>query len=315
MEELGELDHLPFDLLDIFVALRNVSCDGLCLATAIALNQSRAEDLLIVWILHSFTHFSIRGVGANDSVLSRHLLLRCLSELPLDLLVLVDGSFQSSINLSDLRRITWVTRLWLLLDILDTADETSVLGHDVFAGSVDFDAQGRLSRGVCVSKVTRLETLQTLQVCLDLVNGLVDSSAFIEDSVGVISVHISHLFGMAGQPDSICGCSEDGFTISASSLLFISVVVPSLWLRWRLWSVTVTWLIVVSLAIVVAPLRIWVARLSIGIVVAIALAALLAVTLIVLARLLVGYRRSCRLVVFNGHVSGGDDGFRQPEGG
>lgn len=295
LEELRKLNHLSFNLLNVLVALGNVACHRLRLTTAIALDQSRAEDLLVVGIFHSFPHFGIRGIWADNAILSSHLFLRRFSELSLDLLVLIDGGLQSAIHLANLWRIARISRLGLLLDVLDSAHQPSVLGHDAVPRAVNFNAQRRLRRGICVGQVARLKTSQTLQVRFNLIDGLVNCSTFIEDSVGIGAVHVSHLCnrGLAGFQS--IHVNQEMCTISTCCLFFVGITAAPL-LRCLRSATSMGWLI--GVIAVIATLTVGIARLSVRVIGAVALPALtalialialtawLAITLIVLSAML-----------------------------
>lgn len=103
LEELGELNHLLLNLDKGSVTILDSAESGAGAALAVTLHKGLLEDLATGSVLDGSLNLSFAGIGANDTVLASHLVLGTLSELRLNLLVLLDGRLETAVDTGDVR--------------------------------------------------------------------------------------------------------------------------------------------------------------------------------------------------------------------
>lgn len=101
LEQLGELDHLLLNLDKGGVTILDSAESGTGAALAVALHKGLLENLATSGILDGGLNLSFAGIGANNTVLASHLVLGALSELRLNLLVLLDGGLETAVDTGD----------------------------------------------------------------------------------------------------------------------------------------------------------------------------------------------------------------------
>lgn len=101
LEQLGELNHLLLNLDKGGVTVLDSAESGAGAALAVTLHKGLLEDLATGGVLDGSLNLSFAGIGANNTVLASHLILGALSELRLNLLVLLDGRLEAAIDTGD----------------------------------------------------------------------------------------------------------------------------------------------------------------------------------------------------------------------
>lgn len=154
-------------------------------ALAIALHQSLLEDLVVAGVLDSIPDFRLAGVGAHDAVLAGHLILGALTELRLNLLVLLNSRLESAVDTANLRVVLGSAGVGVRLNGADALGKRAVLGHGLRGQRVKL-AVGIARRGaVGVVECSLLNHAQLLEVALNLINTAVNVAALVENGVGV----------------------------------------------------------------------------------------------------------------------------------
>jgi len=124
--------------------------------------------------------FGIGGVRTNDTVLTLSGGLRVSPEVGLKRLVAIDGGLEAAVNLADLRSVAGAARLGLRFDVLDAGDESTVSRHYLRTESSDL-ARGHIGAGQHLAE----DALEVGELVVQLVEGAVDFTALVEDSIGV----------------------------------------------------------------------------------------------------------------------------------
>lgn len=185
LEQLGQLDHLLLDTLNLGVAVLHGGESGAGLALSAALHEGLAKDLPAVGVFNSLADFTFVGVGAHNAVLAGHLVLVLLAERRLDLLVLLNDLFEAAVHTADLGVVLRGAGVGVGLHGADALDEAAVHCHSLRAEGVKLALGVAGARGVGVCESAILEHAQLVQVVLDLVDALVDGAALVQDGVGV----------------------------------------------------------------------------------------------------------------------------------
>lgn len=186
LEQLCELHHLLLDLLQSGLAVLDGIEDAVSLGLAAGLHDGLLEDLGTgTGVLNSGADLLLVGVGAHNAVLASHLILCAFAELGLDLLVLLNGTFQAAVDAADLRRVLGRLALGGGLDLANTVGERAVHGHGLGGEGIELTGGRGRGGGIGIGDGSVLQHAQLVQVGLDLVNSLVDGSAFVEDRFGV----------------------------------------------------------------------------------------------------------------------------------
>jgi hypothetical protein len=185
LEQLGELNHLLLNLDKGGVTILDSAESGAGAALAVALHKGLLEDLTTGSVLDSGLDLSFAGIGANDTVLAGHLVLGALSELRLNLLVLLNGRLEAAVDTGDVGVVLCRPGLRVGLDDADAFCEAAVEAHGVGREGIELLVGGARGRAVGVIECSLLDVTELLKVLLDGVDAAVNVAALVQDGVGV----------------------------------------------------------------------------------------------------------------------------------
>jgi hypothetical protein len=185
LEELGKLNHLLLNLNQGIVAILYGAEGGTGTSLAIALHEGLAEDLVVARVLDGLADLLLGGIGADDAVLAGHLVLGTLAELRLDLLVLLDGLLEATVDTADLRLVLGRVGVAVGLDGANSLGQGAVESHGLRGEVVELTVGIARRRGVGVVESALLNHAELLEVALNLVDATIDVAALVEDGVGV----------------------------------------------------------------------------------------------------------------------------------
>ncbi|GJD02611.1 hypothetical protein ColKHC_11436 [Colletotrichum higginsianum] len=186
LEQLCELNHLLLNLLQGGLAVLNGVEHGISLGLATTLHDGLLEDLGSgTGVLDGLADLALVGIGADDSVLAGHLVLGTLAEGGFDLLVLLDGALETTVDAADLRRVPGGLAVGAGLDGAHAVGEGAVHSHGLGGQGIELARGGGAGRRVGIGEGALLQHAQLVQVGLYLVDSLVDGAALVEDRVRV----------------------------------------------------------------------------------------------------------------------------------
>lgn len=187
LEQLGQLDHLLLDLLELLVAVLDGAEHDARLAPPVALHESLLEDLAaaVGGVLDGVAHLALVGVGPDVPVLALELFARLLAEARLDLLVAVDGRLEAAVDAVDLGGVAGARRLGARLDLAHPVRECAVHGHGLGRQLVQLALRLRAGRVRLVERPL-LQHAQLVEVLLDPAHALVYAPALVQHEVGVV---------------------------------------------------------------------------------------------------------------------------------
>jgi hypothetical protein len=155
-------------------------------ALAIALHERLLEDLTTTGgVLDGSANLLLRSIGAHNTVLTGHLVLGALAELRLDLLVLLDGGLEATVDPTDLGAVPWARCIRAGLDLANTVGEGTVESHGLGGEGVELAVGLARGRAVGIVEGTLLDHAELLQVLFDGVDTTVDVAALVQDGIGV----------------------------------------------------------------------------------------------------------------------------------
>lgn len=205
LEQLGELNHLLLNLDEGGVTILDSAESGAGSALTVALHEGLLEDLATSGVLDGGLNLGLGGVGANDAVLAGHLVLGALSELRLDLLVLLDGRLEAAVDTGDVGVVLCRLGLGVGLDDADAFCEAAVEAHGVGREGIELLVGGARCRAVGVIECSLLDVTELLEVLLDSVDAAVNVAALVQDGVGVAMAEGAGVVGKRLHLDVACG--------------------------------------------------------------------------------------------------------------
>lgn len=191
LEELRQFHHGPLNLLNCIMALLHVAEGGLCLSSAVCVEQGLLEYLCVASRFCGLSDLSLASIWVDDEVLSSLLLLHVFPELALDRLEVVDCLADTTVQSIDLGFVTWLASVWLRLDTLDSLGQRTVCTHDVGAHGVDLLVCGTVS-----GSELALDALKIVQTSVELVNCAADFTTRVEDGIGIARGILLLVFGV-----------------------------------------------------------------------------------------------------------------------
>ncbi len=152
-------------------------------------------------IFYCRCHLCFACIRLNCQILPPLLLSKSSSTFRAGLLVLVDGTFQSTLCCSDLVFVPRITRSWVGPDLFQPFCEIAVQPHD------GFRRFAHLSHVVSL-RVRRSESfnggeraIKLLNIAFDFVNAAVYFPTIVKNGVGIVprtccSIHSAHFYGV-----------------------------------------------------------------------------------------------------------------------